>query len=152
MIRVIYLLLIGTFGDIDPSRFNYDLSNGHHTGNHVSNHRSTVSCGPNHHAQSRSFTIAAPSHQGTMARAVGHVNTSFPQIVNHQGPTPNYAATSASARWHQGFGELEASSSHMRAITISDSSMSSAGLRNSDSGLRTPFHVDHNASRWSFEV
>jgi hypothetical protein len=142
-------LLIGTFGDIDPSGFNYDLSNGHHTGNHVSNHRSIVNCGPNHYAQSRSFTIAAPSHQGTMARAVGRASTSFPQIVNHHGPTPTFAATSASARWRQGFGELEASS---RPITISNSSMSSARLRNSDSGLRTPFYVDHNANRWSSEV
>lgn len=96
--------------------------------------------------------MPATSHQGTMARAVGHGSTNFPQIAEHHGPTPTYAATSASARWRQGFTEFEPSSSHSRPITFSDSNMSSARPRNSDSGLRTPFHGDHNASRWLFEV
>lgn len=136
----------------DPSRVNYDLSNVHHTGNHVANHRSIVRCEPNYYAQSRDFTVPATSHQGTMARAVGHVTTSFPQIANHHGPAPTYAATSASARWRQGISEFEASSSHSRPITFSDSSMSTARPRSSDSGLRTSFHVNHNANRWLFEV
>ncbi|XP_078159648.1 uncharacterized protein LOC144555254 isoform X1 [Carex rostrata] len=135
----------------DSSRFNYDLSNGHHAGNHVANHRPMVRCEPNYYAQNRSFPVPATSHQGTMARAVGHVSTNFSQIAEHHGPTPTYAATSASARWRQGFTEFEPSSSHSRPITFSDSNTSSARPRNSDSGLRTPFHGDHNASRWLFE-
>ncbi|KAJ1698997.1 hypothetical protein LUZ63_007509 [Rhynchospora breviuscula] len=135
----------------DPGRFNNDPSSVHHGGNHIANHRTIVRCEPNYYAQNRSSTLPVTSHQGNIARAVGHVNTSFPHIADHHGPTPAYATASASARWRQGFSEFEASSSLSRPISFSDSSMGSTGPRNSDPGLRTSFHVDHNAGRWLFE-